>query len=455
MNAQHQTPYKDVKKVIHLNPEHLNVSSAAKPRTRKRGAPQQVEAISPILRQKALLRRIKDSRMQQLEHLTSEKTAWTPRTVAHAPHHQEEEDEDEFADSMSVLKTFAAVRANPEQERAAYEYKKHTAGGGAGGGAAYNPYRLKNHHPAITPPTHEHQTMPHLAVNIHSPKELMPSMAHFSNLDSVIPTYNVDSAVPYGVLRNGIKPTYRNWVKSAVPAPMGTASPSPVNARLLAQRKIQLLREKYRAAAAAILANPDGADEGTALTVPAPAPFKSMTPRKSLSFDTNPPSIFETVISEGGNGNAAGLASETTAVAAATTVKGAPFKKVIRKTFKRKHILGRSKTAKSIGVLIKNTTVRNNIIDAHKELRNHSIADVKRYLREHNLIKIGCDAPNDVLRSLYENAILTGDVVNINGSTLLHNFTNAKAGEHVVDGLEPMVIESLFMDNDRDSATLG
>ena len=47
---------------------------------------------------------------------------------------------------------------------------------------------------------------------------------------------------------------------------------------------------------------------------------------------------------------------------------------------------------------------------------------MNNYLREKNLIKAGTMAPTDVLRTLYEQSILTGDVTNKSKDNLLHNF---------------------------------
>ena len=44
------------------------------------------------------------------------------------------------------------------------------------------------------------------------------------------------------------------------------------------------------------------------------------------------------------------------------------------------------------------------------------------YLRKHNLIKAGTSAPDNVLRKLYEDCFLSGDVYNRNVEMLLHNY---------------------------------
>jgi hypothetical protein len=41
-------------------------------------------------------------------------------------------------------------------------------------------------------------------------------------------------------------------------------------------------------------------------------------------------------------------------------------------------------------------------------------------------LKVGSEVPNDVLRQLYENAILAGDVTNKSKDTLIHNYFNDK-----------------------------
>jgi hypothetical protein len=84
------------------------------------------------------------------------------------------------------------------------------------------------------------------------------------------------------------------------------------------------------------------------------------------------------------------------------------------------------KTGTMVSVLIKNTDTRRRIKHEISLLRQKAITEVKQYLREKNLLKIGSDAPNDVLRKMYEQAILSGDLNNNNDATLMHNFMNDK-----------------------------
>ena len=100
-----------------------------------------------------------------------------------------------------------------------------------------------------------------------------------------------------------------------------------------------------------------------------------------------------------------------------------PKKKLINrnKTIK-KYYLGKNKKTRTVGVLIKSGKTRKKIKREHDILKKRCLSDIKYYLRKHNLIKIGTSAPENVLRKIYENSNLSGEIYNKNVNTLLHNF---------------------------------
>ena len=104
-----------------------------------------------------------------------------------------------------------------------------------------------------------------------------------------------------------------------------------------------------------------------------------------------------------------------------------PRKMKRKKTLRRTYKVGKSKLIPKISVLISNKTLRNNISTKSQLLKQVPMQEVKSFLIKRGLIKVGSITPNDVLRKMYESAILIcGEVQNHNPDNLLYNYINDK-----------------------------
>ena len=103
------------------------------------------------------------------------------------------------------------------------------------------------------------------------------------------------------------------------------------------------------------------------------------------------------------------------------TPKKEPIMKIVNKKRTIK-IFKLGKKNGQVGVLIKSGKTRRKIRDEHGIIHKKCIADVKSYLRKHNLIKAGSSAPEKILRKMYEESFLAGDIYNNNVENLLHNY---------------------------------
>lgn len=98
-----------------------------------------------------------------------------------------------------------------------------------------------------------------------------------------------------------------------------------------------------------------------------------------------------------------------------------PSKMIQQTEVKKNFKLGLNKKNKTISILIKNDTTRKNIEKDKTTFKKTPITTVKNYLKKKNFIKFGVTAPSQLMRDMYENLKLCGDVVNENPNLLIEN----------------------------------
>ena len=245
--------------------------------------------------------------------------------------------------------------------------------------------------------------------------------------------YKTNDGVPYGCLKNGKKKTYREWKEesssSAYPElPDLVRPPTPPkktdgmyftniknaietnqpektnNISLSREERLEQIKNKLRKME----------DQETAIKRKAIEDFNTM--EKTIEAKLLP----ELDYTDNETNNIDELIKERE-----KKIETMNPKQYLKKTVKRKFTLGKSDKLRRISVLIKDRQTRKNIINTQKELKKTDITDVRRYLRQHGIIKVGTTCPADILRKTFESALLAGEVTNTNKETLLHNFLSA------------------------------
>jgi hypothetical protein len=368
----------DVKKTIKINPEIFNIGTR-KNREKKKIHNETPHLISPNILKNKLLKRIK-------EHKISENTEKKKEDIP-------SQYSDEFTDSIEYLQSLSKQKKNEDDNaRKKQQLLNRT---------------IRNNNNIVH--------SPHVELDL--PEELQPvTLIHSSN-------YKVDNVVPYGCLKGGYKPTFRDLNKTRkvyeVNNPSETLNISSLN--LEREQRLNALKEKAKSKqlmqeTPSITSTPSIPTISTIPTIPTSIP--------TISTNTSIPTIpiIPTSIPIVKPVQSIPTYKQSPIVFNEDILEINPDKQLIKKTCKRKYILGKSKVNRSVGILIKDNKTRKNIINAQKELKHHSISDIKKYLHKHNLIKSGSNAPNDVIRKLYESCMLAGEITNLNKETLLHNF---------------------------------
>ena len=207
------------------------------------------------------------------------------------------------------------------------------------------------------------------------------------------PIMQIKNDVPYGCLRNGNKPTYRTYHRKMQPPPMSQSQSHNHNHTL----KKPVTMDTNAPLVAPI--NPEIDADETALIQERQRKLRELQ-EKAANANVN-------------------------AIPSPDVTRQPEHTKIqIKQTITKKYMLGRSPGGNVVSVLIKNNDTRRKVQEECGLLKREPIIDVRNYLHDHGLLKVGSDAPPDVIRNMYESAKLTGDVNNVNKNVILHNFMN-------------------------------
>ena len=397
-------------KTISINPSLFSVGNS---KTKKNQDKKQKAVITPLISpnvlKNKLLKRIKEHKQRETENLENNKkggkksdeapTLSIPTTTSSFS--------DEFSDSLNYLQTLTEDKKHKEhkahsdmlQQRRREKLERSTV---------KNYQSIADHH----------------GVNIELPEELSQPLIRVNTeilSASGDPMALKKDSVPYGILKGGQKPTYKDWRQTqrnnivTNPNLALTIEGANINReKNERENRLNILREKLKQKQVEesiqkdrdIMMSQNLIHNNNTTVIPpsnmtaGAAPIQMPPPIQISAPNHNIPQQ--------------NLAPNEQIIAT---------KRITKKTIKRKYTLGKSKLRKTVAVLIKDRGTRKKVLAAQKDLKKKSINDIKTYLRDHNLIKIGSNAPNEVIRKLYESAMLAGEIMNSNADTLLHNFS--------------------------------
>ena len=409
-------------KIIKINPELFNISGSRTRKVREKKAPVIPQLISPNILKNKLLERIKSHKLRETEGLVNNtKKLVESNNTKPIIEAKNNVFSDEFNDSISYLKSLSnQKKMDTKKELMNKTLKRHVP-------ITYN---------SISP-----------NVNLELPDELKENiMPTTNNIYSLKP-----NEVPYGILKNGSKPTYREYNKTQRSFEVNNPKQALVidnkqtimsgvsneRERRMNNLKEKLLQKKMEKE------NKQSIPVINIQTEPKPnivsfSNDNSLTSLINNNSQINDNSLInDTSLTNGTSSTSFTNGTSSTSQINLTNdnspinlINGTPqqqvvykpVKKLLKRTIKKNYTLGKSKIRRTVGVLLKDRATRKKVLIAHKELKKHNINDIKEYLREHNLIKVGSNATNDVLRKMYETSMLAGEITNVNKDAMLHNF---------------------------------
>jgi hypothetical protein len=411
-------------KTIEINPSLFNVGGLSKKNKSRKNKSMSAPLISPNVLKNKLLKRIKEHKNKETKNMDNQKMTVetggsSKSSVTNNTNNTDNTNinsySDEFNDSIEYLQTLSKQKKTETEnniKRNAIQRKT-----------------IKSY-----------SSMP--SVSLELPDELKETfitvnndiITNTPNISTPILIKNATNDVPYGILKGGNKPTYRQWnrtQKNYQPPSNTLATNAPISER---ESRLNLLKQKLKQQTTIISQppmqpiSPQISQPIQIITQPQVVSHPNLEevlltqnliqkPSQTFSIPQNIITVPNTGINGGVN-----ISGVSNPRGGSEPEKIRTTKKLLKKTIHKKYTLGKSKIKRTVGVLLKDKNTRKNVINAQKELKDKSVNDVKIYLRQHNLIKTGSNAPNDVIRKIYESAMLAGEITNNNKDTMIHNF---------------------------------
>jgi hypothetical protein len=417
----------DTKKTIQINPELFRMNGGRSRKVREKKEHPIAPIISPNNLKNKLLKRIKDHKTREhneIKHNNSPKNTSVVNAYT-----------DEFHSAINYLSDLSKKQKN-EKAKTLKQYRSPITSSLSP--ISSNTSYSSNTSSAINSAnTYIPGVIPGF---INASLELPPELQPLQQLQQFNP---IPNDVPYGCLKNGIKPTFRSWnqtrkntdysellnVSTIRPPTPPKRQPEETNtftpltptpsietsATLSREQRLEQIKNKLKKIHDIEIKHlPEAANLKANLKV-----LESMSESKEIPFLSlmgelpEIDDINETVF------NIPDILREKREAEDPKIPK-----KYVKTTVSKKFTLGKSSKHRRVSILLKDKHTRKNVIDAQKELKKTSITDVRKYLRQHGIIKVGSVAPNEILRKTFEASMLAGEITNINKDTLLYNFIN-------------------------------
>ena len=397
-----------IKKTIQINPELFKISGQKTKKNREKRDLQINPIINPNNLKNKLLKRIKEHKTKELkqDYLSTNNSS-----------RSNEKTDNNFSDEFYSAVNYLSDLSKKQKQQSILHNKT-----------------VKNYSSIAPFPNVSLELPPELEEPVKS-NIFVPQTTEVFNLN-----YKSGEDVPYGCLKNGKKKTYREWkelsrvneIPSLVRPPtppkknvgvflegaVPIIAPNPINTltsnTLSRDQRLEQIKNKLKKLQ----------DEETQNKMKVIDDLKKIETDMNSKLKSNGESQFLDELPEiDENQNLLPDISELIKTREEKIEKETP-KQYLKKTVKRKFTLGKSDKLKKVAVLIKDKKTRKNIINTQKELKKMNITDVRKYLRQHGIIKVGSTCPPDILRKTFESALMAGEITNVNKETILHNFLN-------------------------------